>query len=158
MGHTDTIRRREIQVSATTTKWQDRLGAEGAFQLLFAMFVAHELDAVAQREWRLLYVLRAMPETLAQDVFVLIHVPLLVLLVWLGWHPRLAVREWSRLAMAAFMVVHAGLHWRLSESPLYTFHSPTSVFLIFGSVVPATILLWRSLRRRQGPSQDGAAR
>lgn len=118
------------------------------FTLLFAMFIGHELDAVAQREWRLLYVLRAMPDALAQDIFVLAHVPIVFLLVWLGWHSVERVRSVTRMGCAVFMVVHAGLHWRLREDPLYTFHSATSMFLIFGSLVPAVLLLASDVAQR----------
>jgi hypothetical protein len=46
------------------------------------------------------------------------------------------------------MVVHAGLHWRLRDDPLYTFHSATSMFLIFGSLVPAVLLLASDVAQR----------
>ena len=39
----------------------------------FALLGSHELDAVTQSEWRLLFVLRDLPEALARDVFV-VHV------------------------------------------------------------------------------------
>lgn len=107
------------------------------FPALFAMLLAHELDAVAQHEWRLLYVLRSLPDSVAQDAFVLLHVPLVAFLAWAGWHANAAVRTATRLGVAAFTVVHAGLHWRLSGDPLYTFHDPLSVFLIYGAIVPA---------------------
>ncbi len=111
------------------------------------MLVSHELDAVAQHEWRLLYVLRSLPESIAQDAFVLLHVPLVAVLAWLGWHREPAVRAGSRLALAAFTIVHAGLHWRLSDDPLYTFHSATSVALIYGTIVPAVVVLGSMLAR-----------
>jgi len=120
----------------------------GLFVALLAMFVGHELDAVAQHEWRLLYVLRAMPDALAQDIFVLAHVPIVFLLVWLGWHSVERVRSVTRMGCAVFMMVHAGLHWRLRDDPLYTFHSATSMFLIFGSLVPAVLLLASDVAQR----------
>ena len=116
------------------------------FPLLFAMFLAHEMDAVAQHEWRLLYVLRSMPEPIAQHAFVLLHVPLVAFLAWFGWHANAAVRTAARLGMAGFMVIHAGLHWRLSADPLYTFHDPASVFLVYGSIVPAIALIVSIIR------------
>ena len=111
------------------------------FPALFAILLAHELDAVAQHEWRLLYVLRSLPDPVAQDAFVLLHVPLVAFLAWAGWHANAAVRTATRLGVAAFTVVHAGLHWRLSGDPLYTFHDPASVLLIYGGIVPAIALM-----------------
>ena len=137
-------------------------GAPGnaLFIALLAMFIGHELEAVAQHEWRLLYVLRAMPDALAQDIFVLAHVPIVFLLVWLGWHSAERVRSVTRVGCAVFMVVHAGLHWRLREDPLYTFHSATSIFLIFGSLVPAVSLLalYLAPRRKRATPPAGTAR
>jgi hypothetical protein len=52
------------------------------------------------------------------------------------------------MGCAVFMMVHAGLHWRLREDPLYTFHSATSMFLIFGSLVPAVLLLASDVAQR----------
>jgi hypothetical protein len=123
----------------------------GLFALLVAMFIGHELDAMAQHEWRLLYVLRDLPDSLGQDVFILLHVPIILVLVWLGWHSAERTRSVTRVGCAVFMVVHAGLHWRLREDPIYTFHSATSMFLIFGSLIPAVLLLvlylWRGRKR-----------
>lgn len=39
------------------------------------------------------------------------------------------------LALDGFMVIHAGLHWRLSDHPLYEFRSLPSRFLIYGAAV-----------------------
>ncbi len=93
----------------------------------------HELDAVTQHEWRLLYVLRAMPEELARQAFVAVHVPLFAVLIWLTSHPKQRIREFSRAALAAFLVIHVGLHMRLSGHALYTFHEPLSVAIIWGA-------------------------
>lgn len=93
----------------------------------------HELDAMTQHEWRLLYVLRAMPEELGRQAFVALHVPLFAVLVWLTSHPKPRIRDFSRAALAAFLVIHVGLHERLSGHALYTFHEPLSVAIIWGA-------------------------
>lgn len=98
-----------------------------------ATLATHELDAMTQHEWRLLYVLRAMHEDLARQVFVALHIPLFALLIWLTSHPHSQIREYSRAALAAFLVIHVGLHARLSDHALYTFHSPMSVAVIWGA-------------------------
>lgn len=109
--------------------------AEAVFYLGFGLLTAHELDAVHKREWRLLFVLRRMREPLARDVFVLAHVPLVAGLVWLLASPDAAVRLATALALDGLLVIHAGLHWRLSDHPLYEFRSLSSRLLIYGAAV-----------------------
>ncbi len=102
------------------------------FLLGFGFIASHELDAVAQHEWRLLYVLRSLAEPLAASAFVAVHVPLFAFLVWISHHPQPDWREGARLVLMSFLVIHVGLHWRLSDHALYTFHSPLSQGLIVG--------------------------
>ena len=103
------------------------------FLLGLGFICTHELDAVMQHEWRLLYILRSLPEQTAALAFVALHVPLFALLVWLTHHALPRVRERSRLALMVFLVIHVGLHLRLSAHPLYSFDSPLSMSLIFGA-------------------------
>lgn len=105
------------------------------FHLALATLFTHELDAMVQAEWRLLYVLRAMPDETARPAFIALHVPLFAIILWLVHHPRANVISVSRLALCAFTVLHAGLHYRLSDHPLYTFHSPLSRALIYGAAL-----------------------
>jgi hypothetical protein len=102
------------------------------FYLGFATLMAHELDAMPQAEWRLLFILRDLPEPTAEVAFVLLHIPLVAGLVWLANSEVLRVRYWSRVAIATFLTIHAGLHKLLDHHPLYTFDSPLSLGLIYG--------------------------
>ena len=113
--------------------------AAALFFLVVAGFIAHELDAVHKREWRLLFVLRGMPDEAARRAFVLLHVPLFAVLLWLIAHPDAAVRYGTMLGVDAFLVVHAVLHWRLSGHPKYQFHARHSRLLIFGTAVLAAV-------------------
>jgi len=120
------------------------------FLLGFGFLATHELDAVTQSEWRLLYVLRGLPDELAESAFVALHVPLFTLIVGLCHHPRSSLREGSRAALAAFLVIHVGLHLRLRAYPLYSFHDGLSQALIFGGGVCGLLYLllcWRERRR-----------
>lgn len=103
------------------------------FCLMFSTLLAHELDAMTQSEWRLLFVLRRFSDLLARDLFVELHIPLVAVLLWLTQHPMLAVRRWSRTGLALFAIVHAGLHWNLRSHPLNTFSSLLSLSLIYGA-------------------------
>jgi len=118
------------------------------FLLGLGFISTHELDAVTQHEWRLLYVLRSLPEALAANVFVAVHVPLFAVLVWLTHHPVVRWREASRLVLMIFLVIHVGLHLRLSGHTLYTFHSPLSKALIFGAGLCGLIYLALAIKGR----------
>lgn len=91
------------------------------FYFSVAALFTHEMDAVMQAEWRLLYFLQDMPDAAAYPVFVLLHFPLFLLFFWLSSHSNRRVREGFRLVVATFLVVHAGLHWRLSGRENYGF-------------------------------------
>ena len=120
------------------------------FLLGLGFISTHELDAVRQHEWRLLYILRDLPEALAANVFVAVHVPLFVVLVWLTHHARPIWRNGSRLALMSFLIIHVGLHLRLSSHALYTFHSPLSKMLIFGGGVCGLLYQLAMLQARRG--------
>lgn len=103
------------------------------FQLGFSTLLAHELDAMTQAEWRLLFVLRRFPDLLARNLFVTIHIPVVAILLWLTQHQSEVVRRWARTGLSSFMLIHAGLHWNLKNHPLNTFTSPLSLGLIYGA-------------------------
>ena len=115
------------------------------FYLAFSALLAHELDAVHKHEWRLLYVLRTMPDENARRAFVLLHVPVVALLLWLVAFNNETAQFWMMSALDLFMVVHAGLHWRLSSHPKYEFRTAHSRLLIYGAAALALVhlaLLW----------------
>lgn len=123
------------------------------FALCFSSFIGHELDAVSQTEWRLLYGFRELPDAVAEPLFVALHVPLLALLIVLAWSQSVKVRECTRLLLAGFSVIHAGLHHALRHHPLYTFDSPLSQALIFGGgLLGIAYLLARCCERPNQPA------
>lgn len=89
------------------------MSSEIIFYTVIALFVAHELDAVCLREWQLLFVLRHQPDHWAYVIFVLLHVPIMVIFLWLNNHPSVQVRQWFQGAVDAFALIHVGLHWHL---------------------------------------------
>jgi hypothetical protein len=107
------------------------------FYVALSGLLAHELDAVQRHEWRLLFVLRRMPETRARDAFILVHVPIVALILWLAAHPDPKVRHGMMLVLDVFVLVHAGLHWRLSTHPKYEFYDSISKVLIYAPAVIA---------------------
>ncbi len=127
------------------------------FALMLATLFTHELDAMTQSEWRLLYVLRSLPDDTARLWFVAIHVPLFWGLIALGQHRSVALRQWARAGIAAFCIVHAGLHIHLRNDPQNTFSSTLSWSLILGAAFIGTLYLlmaWKS-RERSDHSASG---
>lgn len=105
------------------------------FHLGLATLITHELDAMAQAEWRLLFVLRHLPDDVAASVFILLHVPLLAGLIQLTHYKSPLIQEGSRIGLSIFFMVHAGLHHHLRHHPAYTFTSPLSLSLIYGAAL-----------------------
>ncbi|MEA5476364.1 DUF6713 family protein [Pseudanabaena galeata UHCC 0370] len=103
------------------------------FNLGLATLSTHELDAVTQSEWHLLYILNNLPEQIAADTFVVLHVPLFTIIFWLGFNENLKVKKWARIIFSLFLIIHVGLHKALENHPLYTFNSLISKCLIFGA-------------------------
>jgi len=103
------------------------------FNLGLATLSTHELDAVRQSEWHLLYFLRRLPEDIASATFVVLHVPLFAIIFLLAFNEKSSIREWSRSIFTVFLIIHASLHKGLENYPLYTFKSTLSQGLIFGA-------------------------
>ena len=98
--------------------------------LYFAMvgaFFTHELDAVQRHEWRVLPLLRSLPERIGAHAFIWLHIPLLALLLWGG--DGTAVNA-TRIGLSAFAVIHVGLHVAFRHHPAYEFNNPGSWALI----------------------------
>ena len=94
-----------------------------------SFLLTHELDAMTQREWRLLYVLRSLPEQTARSAFVALHVPLTAGLLWTLDPANTA----AQMAVAAFSVIHSCLHIRFRLNSWCTFTSTLSKSLIHGA-------------------------
>jgi hypothetical protein len=121
------------------------------FHLGFATLITHELDAMTQSEWRLLFILHRWPEQIASATFVVLHIPLITILLWLTNNESLSIRHSSRIVVATFLIVHAGLHRLLKHHPNYTFDSTLSLSLIYGGGllgflywVSISLYWWRS--------------
>jgi hypothetical protein len=122
------------------------------FYLGLSTLITHELDAMTQSEWRLLFILRSLPEQIASSTFVVVHIPMITALLWLTNNESPLIRHWSRIAVATFLMVHAGLHKLLEHHPDYTFNSLLSLGLIYGGAlfgflywVSISLSWWRSV-------------
>ena len=97
-------------------------------------------------EWRLLPVLRRLPDTQGRDAFILLHVPLIAAIIWVAANPSADVRFWFQAAADAFLVIHVVLHRAFERHPGYDFHAALSRALILdaGAVgaLHASLLAW----------------
>lgn len=125
---------------------------EWVFLAGFSLLLTHELDAVARSEWRVLPLLEWLPDDTGFVVFVVLHVPLFAVLLWLVGHVDLQVRRrWQRI-VAAFLVLHAGLHLVFSGHAHYDFHAALSRSLIFGGGAFGALFLVLDGRAQGGAS------
>lgn len=106
-----------------------------------SVLLLHEMDAVDKREWRLLFVLRRLPDDGAMRWFVLLHLPLLIALLALVAAGPSTVVRWAEGGVDAFVIVHAGLHERLAALGHGAFRNAYSRSLIWGSAALALIHL-----------------
>lgn len=111
------------------------------YYLGLAFLFTHELDAVTHSEWRLLPVLGGMPDATAEPLFVSLHVLLFFAVLWLSHHRLEPLRQGTRLVVAAFLVVHAVLHFALSSAPNYEFHGALSQTLIVAAGAAGLVFL-----------------
>jgi hypothetical protein len=102
------------------------------FYLGLGTLFTHELDAMTSYEWRLIPILRSLPETLGMTVFVVIHIPLFAGIIALIASKNDKTRSWSRIAVSGFLLLHAVLHIWFSSNPNYGFVSAISNWLIIG--------------------------
>lgn len=91
------------------------IAADLVFCAGLAFLVAHELDAIHRHEWRMFPFIARLDDRTGYRVFVLLHIPLLVLIFWLMFHPPGTVRFWFQVVMDVFFVVHSGLHYLLRK-------------------------------------------
>jgi hypothetical protein len=128
---------------------------EGLFYLGLGALFAHELDAVANHEWRVFPGLSALSDEAGAVVFVAAHVPLFAVIVALVASQRQIIRQRTRLAIAAFLLIHAALHVFFRHHSAYDFSSVLSGFLIYGGAIAGALYLAAS-RHHGRDSSEGS--
>ncbi len=105
------------------------------FLLAFGCLITHELDAMLNHEWRVLPLLRSLPDELGTTVFVAVHVPIVAVVVALVSSIRERTRVLSRCGVSAFLFLHGLAHFLSSGDPSYEFDSLLSDALIYGGAL-----------------------
>ena len=106
-----------------------------AFYLGLGLLFTHEMDAMQNHEWRVLPLLRSLPDAIGELVFLMAHVPIFALVIAFvaSLNPR--TRTLSQKIASGFLIVHAILHYLFSGHASYEFESLASSVLIYGAAV-----------------------
>lgn len=115
--------------------------AEAVFFTGFAVLICHELDAVLHHEWRVLPLVRMLPDAVGYVVFVLAHVPLFVALMLMLTSGSARLRIGTRIGIDAFLLLHAVLHVLFRNHVHYDFAGWLSNGLIFGGAAVGALHL-----------------
>ncbi len=111
------------------------------FYLGMGSLFAHELDAMPNHEWRVLPLVRILPDDTGMIVFVLAHVPIFGVLIAVVASQNERTRMISKLGISIFLLVHGALHLIFMDDPSYEFSSALSNLLIFGGAVFGAVFL-----------------
>jgi Family of unknown function (DUF6713) len=95
----------------------------------------HEMDAIDKKEWRLMFVLRKLPDEGALRWFVLLHLPLFVGLLALVAAGPSSTTRWIEGSVDVFLIVHAALHESLSRTGDKAFANTFSRWLIWSAAL-----------------------
>ena len=117
------------------------------YYLAISALFTHELDAVLNFEWRLLFHLFNFPEAFSSALFIGLHFPLFFLFFYLGQHSNLRVRNRFRFLVCALLIVHGFAHFWLAGHEKYYFEGLLSNLYIYGSAVLGLVfvlLCWQS--------------
>lgn len=105
------------------------------FLLVVSFLFAHEMDAIAQDEWRFFGALLSLGDEASYRFFVAAHIPLFIFIVWYS------DTVWLQTGLSVFAIVHVGLHWFLRDHPLIAFDNRFSWLWIGGSGLFAALYL-----------------
>ena len=103
----------------------------------------HEMDAIDKKEWRLLFVLRRLPDHGALRWFILLHMPLFVALLVLVAADTSPTTRWIEGGVDAFLIIHLALHTRFWRRGRDAFANGFSRSLIWAAgLLAATHLIY----------------
>ena len=103
------------------------------YYLGVSAFFTHELDAVLNQEWELLFHLFSLRQGIGDVLFVALHFPLFFLFFYFGHHKKSNIKEAFRVGVCLFLVIHSILHFSLSHHSLHYFRGMLSNLYIFSA-------------------------
>ncbi len=124
------------------------------FYLGLGALFTHELDAMTNHEWRVLPLLRLLPDEMRMNVFVRAHVPLFAILIALVASSNVCTDAMAKLLISGFLVVHGFLYAIFMSHPNDEFTSVLSNTLIFGGAVFGGIYVIVDLLSKSSSERD----
>ncbi len=103
------------------------------FYLGLALIFTHELDAMANYEWRVLPLTAGLTDAAGKATFILAHVPIFAIVIACVASLNLKTRSMARDIASGFLIAHALLHFAFAGHPEYRFTSSLSSILIYGA-------------------------
>jgi len=114
--------------------------------LIISLLIAHEMDAIRAKEWKMFLILKDMADETAYRAFTLAHLPLyaaVILLLTLN-------NSWAHailfFVIDTFVIAHAALHFGFRKHPNNGFTSIFSMLLIYGPGILALAHLFLASR------------
>lgn len=104
------------------------------FYAALAFILTHEMDAIRCREWAIFPGLSRLDDRTGFVVFLLLHVPLYLLLLW-GVFREGELQSSVAIGLDIFFLIHALLHVLYLRHPRNEFTSVLSWSLILGAAV-----------------------
>jgi len=105
------------------------------FYVAFSFLLVHEMDAVKQKEWRMLPGFSKLNKKTAQQLFVTLHIPVYISLLY-----ALIFEESNRstliIILDGFFIIHLGLHLLFIKHQMNSFKTIFSKMYI---AVPAIL-------------------
>ena len=103
------------------------------FFLALSFMLAHEMDAIRCREWRIIPGLSYLPDAKGFRLFILAHVPLYYVMLWavIAGPDRAEVM----VGLDIFFIVHLALHLLYTRSSANKFRGWISWSLIVGAAL-----------------------
>ncbi len=100
------------------------------FYFGLSLLLTHELDAIKRHEWRIFPGLSNLKDNLSYHLFVVLHIPLFILILWFLCHPSEHVRFWFQIGVDVFLMIHLGLHHFFKSNVKYEFTHQFSKIII----------------------------
>ena len=111
------------------------------FYLGLALLLIHEIDAIRCQEWRMMVILKNMENKKAYQIFILFHIPVLILIFWFLGQPNMVVRFWFQIIVDSFLIIHKLLHLLFRNHKENSFTSGFSKGIINGMAIVGLVHL-----------------